>query len=126
MEVNLLDLGTFHRCRQDSSNGFLIVKIHQRAAEVNNTARMELAIVLLIIVATIHAINSVKILGVFHMPAYSHFQLGDKLLKELAARGHEVTIVTPYKEKESTENFKTIELNGIIEEVESRFTFSDY
>ncbi|KAF2905636.1 hypothetical protein ILUMI_00538 [Ignelater luminosus] len=64
------------------------------------------------------SVNSAKILGVFHMPAYSHYQLGDRLLKELAARGHEVTVITPYAEKNPVKNFKQIVLTGAIEKLQ--------
>ncbi|KAF2905635.1 hypothetical protein ILUMI_00537 [Ignelater luminosus] len=71
----------------------------------------------LIFVLFICAVNSAKILGVFHIPAYSHYQLGDKLLKELAARGHEVTVITPYEEKTPVKNFKQVLLTGAIEKL---------
>lgn len=62
-----------------------------------------------------------KILGIFHMTAYSHYQLGDRILKELAERGHEVTVITPFAEKEPTKNFKTVVLTGLVEEHESMY-----
>ncbi|KAF2894451.1 hypothetical protein ILUMI_11721, partial [Ignelater luminosus] len=62
--------------------------------------------------------NSARILGVFHAPAYSHYQLGDKILKELASRGHEVTVISPFPEKTPVKNFKQVVLTGAVEELE--------
>ncbi|KAK5642052.1 hypothetical protein RI129_008219 [Pyrocoelia pectoralis] len=59
--------------------------------------------------------NGARILGVFQMPSYSHYQLGDRILKELAARGHEVTIISPFQEKEKIKNFRTIVIENPFE-----------
>ncbi|KAF5275119.1 hypothetical protein FQR65_LT16780 [Abscondita terminalis] len=56
-----------------------------------------------------------RILGVYQVPSYSHYQLGDVLLKELAKRGHDVTVISPYEEKEKIENYRTVVLTGAIE-----------
>lgn len=54
------------------------------------------------------------------MAAYSHYQLGDIILKELAARGHEITVITPYAEQKPIKNFKQVILTGVVEELESK------
>lgn len=66
-------------------------------------------------------VNSAKILGVFHVPGYSHYQLGDRLLKELAVRGHEVIVITPYAEKTPVKNFKQVVLTGAIEKLQRKY-----
>lgn len=54
------------------------------------------------------------------MPFYSHYQLGDRLVKELAARGHEVTVITPFAEKTHIKNFKQVVLTGAIEKIQRK------
>ncbi|KAF2886721.1 hypothetical protein ILUMI_19452, partial [Ignelater luminosus] len=73
---------------------------------------------LYIAISLICSADSARILGVFHMPAYSHHQLGDKILKELASRGHEVTVITPYQEKTPIKNFKQVVLTGVFEQTQ--------
>ncbi|KAK9736958.1 UDP-glucoronosyl and UDP-glucosyl transferase [Popillia japonica] len=60
--------------------------------------------------------DAVKILCVFPMVSYSHHQIGHTLMKELAKRGHEITFVSPFPEKEPIKNFKTVVLTGLVEE----------
>ncbi|KAF5295475.1 hypothetical protein FQR65_LT10463 [Abscondita terminalis] len=63
--------------------------------------------------------KSAKILGVFPYPAYSHYLLGDRIFKELSARGHEVTVISPYKEANLTKNFKQVLLTNTVLEAEA-------
>lgn len=63
--------------------------------------------------------DAVKILCVFPMVSYSHHQIGHTLMKELAKRGHEITFVSPFPEKEPIKNFKTVVLTGLVEEANS-------
>ncbi|KAL3270169.1 hypothetical protein HHI36_009226 [Cryptolaemus montrouzieri] len=51
-----------------------------------------------------------RILGIFHMVGKSHYAAGNTLMKILAARGHEVTFVSPFKEKKPPKNFKDVVL----------------
>lgn len=53
--------------------------------------------------------HSARILGIFHERSFSHQILGIKLLSALAAKGHEVTMVTPVVPKEV--NVTVIKLN---------------
>lgn len=59
--------------------------------------------------------NAARILGIFHLHSYSHYQLGEMLLKELAYRGHEVTMITPFEEKEKIKNFRIITITNSFE-----------
>lgn len=49
-----------------------------------------------------------KILGVFHQAAKSHYIVGNALMKGLAEAGHEVTIITAFKEKAPIQNYEEI------------------
>lgn len=77
-------------------------------------------IVCLLIIATC-ATKSAKILGVFHVQSYSHYILGNTLLKELAAKGHEVTMISVFEQKPPIKNYRTILLEETIEHVKSKF-----
>ncbi|KAB0801395.1 hypothetical protein PPYR_05749 [Photinus pyralis] len=59
--------------------------------------------------------NAAKILGIFHLPSYSHYQLGEVLLKELASRGHDVTVISPVEEKQKVKNLRTIYLDNVMD-----------
>lgn len=59
-----------------------------------------------------------RILGVFPVGAYSHYALGSRLMKALAEKGHDVTIITPYREKNPPKNYREIFLEGVLEEAE--------
>lgn len=59
--------------------------------------------------------NSANILGVFPVASYSHHILGRQLMLELAERGHNVTVIDVYKEKNVPNNYKQIILTGLAE-----------
>lgn len=77
--------------------------------------------VFILFFAAIACAHGAKILGVFNMASYSHHQMGDILMKTLAAKGHQVTVITPYAEKTPFKNIKEVILTGAIEEVESTY-----
>ncbi|KAI7815293.1 UDP-glucuronosyltransferase [Rhyzopertha dominica] len=56
-----------------------------------------------------------NILGVFHYPKKDHHVLGQTLLKELAIKGHNVTMLSAFEEI-STVNYKVIYLSGLAQE----------
>lgn len=61
-----------------------------------------------------------KILVVFPMPAYSHFSLGFRLSKELADRGHQVTVISPYPQKNPIKNYRDIPVTENIEIIQGQ------
>lgn len=87
---------------------------------------MRLLAITLFLTASVltHTAKSAKILGVFHVAAYSHYKLSDTILKELASRGHEVTVITPYAEKKPIKNFKQVILTGVLEKSEGKSCFA--
>ncbi|XP_063924758.1 UDP-glycosyltransferase UGT5-like [Zophobas morio] len=62
--------------------------------------------------------DGAKILAVFSMPSYSHFQLGFRIAKELADRGHQVTAISPYPQKTPIKNYKDVSLEELVPFVE--------
>lgn len=63
-------------------------------------------------------VNSYKILGVFPFAATSHYIVGSSLMKGLAEKGHDVTIIAAFKEKSPIKNFKTIQIPEAIAQME--------
>lgn len=60
--------------------------------------------------------ESAKILGLFPLPSKSHMAVNVAIVKGLAERGHEVTVVSPFPEKSEIPNYKNILLDeNIIE-----------
>lgn len=62
-----------------------------------------------------NGVNSYKILGVFPTAAPSHYIVGSALMRGLAADGHEVTIISPFKEKVPIANYTEVYLEGAYE-----------
>lgn len=62
--------------------------------------------------------DAYRILGVFPAPAYSHYNLGSRLMKGLAENGHEVTLIAPFKDKNPPKRFREIVLKDIADKAE--------
>lgn len=54
-----------------------------------------------------------NVLGFFPLPFKSHFIGAKTLLQGLAADGHNVTMISPFTQKESIPNFVDFQLDGI-------------
>lgn len=65
-----------------------------------------------------------KILGMFHLPIKSHHILGDVLLGALADKGHDVTMITPYADDGGRKGYRTIGLDGVLDQKQGESTFS--
>lgn len=63
-------------------------------------------------------VDAYRILGIFPAPAYSHYALGSRLMKALAEKGHDVTFIAPFKEKNPPKFYREIVLTEIIEQAE--------
>lgn len=75
----------------------------------------------LLLVAVVNVSESAKILGLFPFPSKSHMAVNVAIVKELAQRGHEVTVVSPFPEKSEIPNYKNIVLDeNIIEKYFSK------
>ena len=68
---------------------------------------MYLGLLLSIFVA--HGAHGAKILGIFPLPGKSHFIVSSALLRELANRGHQVTVFSPFPEKSPIPNYTNID-----------------
>lgn len=69
--------------------------------------------------------NSAKILAVFDAASPSHYYLGNAYLRALAEAGHDVTMVSPFEEKNPPKNgtYRDVVLTGAYEELQSKFIY---
>ncbi|XP_037904808.1 uncharacterized protein LOC119647761 [Hermetia illucens] len=73
---------------------------------------------LLSLIATgflINGYNGYKILGVFPTMAKSHFIVGSALMKGLAEKGHDVSVISPFPLKKPLKNYRDIPTTTIVE-----------
>lgn len=61
-----------------------------------------------------------KILVIFQAPSYSHYILGRKLVHLLTERGHEVTMISPFKDNKKPALCREVILTGVADESESK------
>jgi hypothetical protein len=68
------------------------------------------------------AVHSARILGVFPGPIPSHYFLSNSLMKGLAEKGHDVTMISPFVDKIPPKNgsYTKIVLTGFAEEHERK------
>ncbi|KRT79305.1 glucuronosyltransferase, partial [Oryctes borbonicus] len=86
------------------------------SAHVQLQIKMRLISVILCVFLSFCTIDGFKILCIAPAMSHSHYTLASTLAKDLAKRGHEVTILAPYKEKEPVENLRSLLLTGFVEE----------
>lgn len=51
-----------------------------------------------------------RILGIFPTSGRSHYILGSSLMKGLAEKGHDVTVISPYPEKDPPKNGSYVDI----------------
>ncbi|XP_077286332.1 UDP-glycosyltransferase UGT5-like [Arctopsyche grandis] len=73
--------------------------------------RVRVATILLLLV-TVGIVDSARILGFFPTDTQSHYMVYSRLMKTLASRGHQVTVVSLFPETTNIENLNDIGLNG--------------
>ncbi|XP_070509435.1 UDP-glycosyltransferase UGT5-like [Chironomus tepperi] len=78
---------------------------------------------LVAILVLIHAVHSAKILGIFPTPSFSHQIVFHGLMKDLAARGHELLILTPDPFKTDNPNVTQIDLHSSYKIFRETFNF---
>ncbi|XP_065206871.1 UDP-glucosyltransferase 2-like [Planococcus citri] len=83
------------------------------------------------IFSNLTTIESAKILGIFIIFSKSHHSVSQPIVKGLAARGHEVTVVSHFKSSHTVPNYTEIllpEANNFIDTIDIKSTqnYSDY
>ncbi|KAK9891159.1 hypothetical protein WA026_013476 [Henosepilachna vigintioctopunctata] len=76
--------------------------------------------VIVSVLLSLSVVQGANILGIWFHGGRSHHILGEILFKELARRGHNVTMASPFPLKEAFPNYTDIYLSGILEDQESR------
>lgn len=75
-------------------------------------AKKLLSVTLLFLVY-IRVSESYKILGIFHTPSKSHYIAGGALMKALAEKGNDVTVISPFPQDKPVENFQDVTVLGV-------------
>ncbi|XP_065216827.1 UDP-glucosyltransferase 2-like [Planococcus citri] len=70
--------------------------------------KIQLFLILSASVFSIYPSNGFKILGIFPLPAKSHFTCNNAIMKSLIDAGHEVTVITSFPKQASAENYSSI------------------
>lgn len=65
--------------------------------------------------------SALNILGLFPYEGKSHFYVFEPFLKELARRGHSVTVVSHFPQKDAIKNYSDISLAGKVKILEDAF-----
>ncbi|CAH1375675.1 unnamed protein product [Tenebrio molitor] len=83
---------------------------------------MKFALLAVVSLTYSYVAESAKILGIFPVPATSHYILGSALMRGLAERGHDVTVINSYGEKDLPKNgsYRDILLTGFLEMAKKR------
>lgn len=77
-------------------------------------------LVIIVAVLLVRCATAANILGIYFHAGKSHHILGETLFKELARRGHNVTMASPFPLKEPFPNYTDIHLTGIQEDQDAR------
>lgn len=67
--------------------------------------------------------ESYKILGIFHTFSKSHYIAGTALMKGLAAKGHNVTVISPFHQEKAIENYHDVTVSGLDKWIEGKNKF---
>lgn len=66
------------------------------------------------------SVGAYKILVALPCPWRSHYQFGSEIAKALAAEGHEVTVLSPFKQSEPIPNYEELYIELKEQEIISR------
>lgn len=67
---------------------------------------------LILALGLIECANGLRILGIFPHLGASHFRFFQPIMKRLAEVGHQVTVISPFPEKNPLQNYKDLALTG--------------
>ncbi|XP_055852083.1 UDP-glycosyltransferase UGT5-like [Episyrphus balteatus] len=69
----------------------------------------------LLFIAIIGGANTYKILGIFPSMLKSHFFIGSSLMKGLAEKGHQVTVISPFPQKKPLNNYHDVVTSKVLD-----------
>ncbi|XP_031347664.1 UDP-glucuronosyltransferase 2C1-like [Photinus pyralis] len=71
------------------------------------------------LVLAIRLADTARILGVCPIPSYSHFVLSNRIFKELARRGHDVTVISAYSNDAPMDNFREVLVTDALDKMKA-------
>lgn len=80
--------------------------------------------VILLLLVYIGVSESYKILGIFHTHSKSHYIAGGALMKGLAEKGHDVTVISPFPQDKPLPNFQDVTVLGIDKVIDGKLNYS--
>ncbi|KDR10226.1 UDP-glucuronosyltransferase 2C1-like [Zootermopsis nevadensis] len=81
---------------------------------------------LLLMCYGLYEVQSAKILALLNLALPSHYIFNRALLIELAGRGHQVTVISPDREKLPVPNLHSIQLEGIYNTIEKNVNYESF
>lgn len=82
-------------------------------------------LVITYVLELVYVVNSYKILGLFPYRGKSHFHVFEPLLKALANKGHEVTVISHFAQKKVIPNYYDININDECDDGFNSLHFED-
>lgn len=73
---------------------------------------MKFVRLLLVVIGALSSVNGANILGVFPINGRSHWVVYESVMKALAARGHNVTVITSFPQKVRVPNLTEIDVSA--------------
>lgn len=118
------NINKLHRCFSSSWNSrrfarsivFSSIAVADTSYNCAKEKKMKNQLLSILIVIQCYAVASYKILSVFPTISPSHYYVGRALMKGLAADGHEVTMISPFKEKNQIPNYNEVYLDGVYDQ----------
>lgn len=76
-----------------------------------SSAKLFLCLTALCTITFIDSTESLKILGLFPHPGLSHFHFFHPIMRGLAEKGHDVTVISHFPDKNASQNYKDVPLS---------------
>ena len=81
---------------------------------------LKTAILLYYTACCLHTAKAAKILAIFPFPGPSQYILVQPYLKALAAKGHEVSVISAFPQKQPINNFHDITIKNMLEDQQGK------
>jgi glucuronosyltransferase len=79
---------------------------------------MKIFLFVFVLLALTAKIDGFKVLGVFAFGSKSHFAIGHGIVESLHKAGHDVTVISPYPQKNPNPNYRNISIAELIKKFE--------
>lgn len=74
----------------------------------------------ILLIFLIPLMSSLRILGILPFGSKSHFAIGHSILKTLKEAGHKLTVISPFPEKKSSNNYHDVNISRILERFQGK------